>query len=147
MDFDIVPLNLNLIIPFKDNKGERRNLFLLEIGRFSVALSARAGELKTELVDLFGAQFELTIAARSDGTAKRYYWRFKSSKRDRKFNRLIAESIQEYISIFDDHRILRLEEMEEELMYINANQKVIKSMSSAIEQLLTELERQRKGRS
>ena len=140
MNYENPPLNINLIIPFKDNKGEHQILFLGEIDRFKLTLEKRADTLKGDLVDLFGNDFELNIAARSDGNAKRYYWRFKSSKRDRKFNRLNADSNQSYISLLDDSRKLRLKEMEEELIYINANLKVIKSMTDAIEQSKTEQE-------
>ena len=101
-----VPLNINLIIPFKDNKAGRLNLYRKEIEAFKEMLGQRVEELKEELVSLFGENFELTLAARSDGNSRKYYWRFKSSKRDRKYNRLHADSIVEYLRVFDDVRKL-----------------------------------------
>ena len=133
-----VPLNINLIIPFKDNKAGRLNLYRKEIEAFKEMLGQRVEELKEELVSLFGENFELTLAARSDGNSRKYYWRFKSSKRDRKYNRLHADSIVEYLRVFDDERKLRLKETEEELIYINANRKLIKGMLDSIDQAVDE---------
>ena len=132
------PLNINLIIPFKDNKAGRLNLYRKEIEAFKEMLGQRVEELKEELVSLFGENFELTLAARSDGNSRKYYWRFKSSKRDRKYNRLHADSIVEYLRVFDDERKLRLKETEEELIYINANLKLIKGMLDSIDQAVDE---------
>tara|TARA_A100001015_G_scaffold244980_1_gene280774 strand:- start:1397 stop:1831 length:435 start_codon:yes stop_codon:yes gene_type:complete len=132
------PLNINLIIPFKDNKAGRLNLYRKEIEVFKEMLGQRVEELKEELVSLFGENFELTLAARSDGNSRKYYWRFKSSKRDRKYNRLHAGSIVEYLRVFDDERKLRLKETEEELIYINANLKLIKGMLDSIDQAVNE---------
>ena len=89
-------------------------------------------------MSLLGEDFELTLAARSDGNSRKYYWRFKSSKRDRKYNRLHADSIVEYLRVFDDERKLRLKETEEELIYINANLKLIKGMLDSIDQSVDE---------
>lgn len=133
-----VPLNINLIIPFKDNKAGRLNLYRKEIEAFKEMLGQRVEELKEELVSLFGENFELTLAARSDGNSRKYYWRFKSSKRDRKYNRLHADSIVEYLRVFDDERKLRLKETEEELIDINANLKLIKGMLDSIDQAVDE---------
>lgn len=133
-----VSLNINLIIPFKDNKAGRLNLYRKEIEAFKEMLGQRVEELKEELVSLFGENFELTLAARSDGNSRKYYWRFKSSKRDRKYNRLHADSIVEYLRVFDDERKLRLKETEEELIYINANLKLIKGMLDSIDQAVDE---------
>ncbi|GLQ31402.1 hypothetical protein O0V09_15125 [Dasania sp. GY-19] len=133
-----VPLNINLIIPFKDNKAGRLNLYRKEIEAFKEMLGQRVEELKEELVSLLGEDFELTLAARSDGNSRKYYWRFKSSKRDRKYNRLHADSIVEYLRVFDDERKLRLKETEEELIYINANLKLIKGMLDSIDQSVDE---------
>tara|TARA_B100000953_G_scaffold285476_1_gene266083 strand:+ start:217 stop:651 length:435 start_codon:yes stop_codon:yes gene_type:complete len=133
-----VPLNINLIIPFKDNKAGRLNLYRKEIEAFKEMLGQRVEELKEELVSLLGEDFELTLAARSDGNSRKYYWRFKSSKRDRKYNRLHADSIVEYLRVFDDERKLRLKETEEELIYINANLKLIKGMLDSIDQAVDE---------
>ena len=47
-----LPLNINLIIPFKDNKGERLKLYLGEMESFQGRLNNRVEELKEELVDI-----------------------------------------------------------------------------------------------
>ena len=138
--FMTFPLNINLIIPFKDNKGERLKLYLGEMESFQGRLNNRVEELKEELVDIFGNTFELTIAARSDGSTKKYYWRFKSSKQDRKYNRLQADSVVEYLSGMVDKRKLRVKEMELELIYINANMKLLKGMKDSIKQSQNESE-------
>ena len=133
------PLNINLLIPFKDNKGRRLDLYRNEIESFKVALGDRVNDIKTEIAQMFGDSFELTIAARSDGNSKKYYWRFKSSKRDRKYNRLQAETIVSYLADFERDRLLWLKEVEEELIYINANLKLVKGMLDSIDQSVGEL--------
>ena len=52
-----VPLNINLIIPFKDNKAGRLNLYRKEIEAFKEMLGQRVEELKEELVSVFGRGF------------------------------------------------------------------------------------------
>jgi hypothetical protein len=131
-------LNINLIIPFKDNRGGRLKLFRIEIERFKTQLENRVDELKRDLDVVHGADFDLTIAARSDGNSKKYYWRFKSGKRDRKFNRLHAESIVEFLKQTNHRLTLHLKEIEEELILINANLKALKGMLDAIEQSIDE---------
>ena len=131
-------LNINLIIPFKDNRGGRLKLFRIEIERFKNQLENRVDELKRSLEVVHGADFDLTIAARSDGHSKKYYWRFKSGKRDRKFNRLHAESIVEFLKQTNHGLTLHLKEIEEELILINANLKALKGMLDAIEQSIDE---------
>jgi hypothetical protein len=111
-----------------------------EIETFKLQLESRVAELKEELDEIFGDLFELTIAARSDGNSKKFYWRFKSSKQDRKYNRLQAESVVEYLSSVDDKRKLRVKEVEMELIYINANLKLLKGMKDSIEQSVNEAE-------
>lgn len=137
------PLNINLIIPFKDNKDNkdtRLQLYRNEIERYKTQLCDRVTELQGDLESLFGQKFELTLAPRSDGNARKYYWRFKSSKRDRKYNRLNAETVVEYVKNFEPTRKRRLIEIEEELIYINANLKLIKGIIDAIEQSIAEKE-------
>lgn len=138
--FRVEPLNLNILIPFKDNKGQRRNLYRKEIVRYSERLDGRVVELRLELVELFGPDFALNITARSDGNSKKYYWRFKSSKRDRKFNRLGASAVLDYLKAYDEQRRLRVKEIEEELIYINGNLKLVKGMLDAIDQVEDELD-------
>jgi len=134
------PLNINLIIPFKDNKGERQKLYLAEIEVFKAQLESRVEDLKNELDEIFGAMFELSISARSDGSAKKFFWRFKSTKQDRKYNRLQADSVVEYLSRVDDKRKLRVKEIEMELIYINANMKLLKGRRDSIDQSVKELQ-------
>jgi hypothetical protein len=127
-------LNINLIIPFKDNKGLKLTRYKNELGEFQELLTLRVEELKQEIDSLYGKKFILTIGARSDGNSKRYYWRFKARARDRKYTRLYAESVIEYLGDFNDDRKLRLKEIEQELIFINANFKMIKGNLDAIQQ-------------
>lgn len=133
-----IPLNINLIIPFKDNKGDRLKSYRREIEGFRDALDLHVLKLKSDLTELFDSNFDLTLAARSDGNSKKYYWRFKSSKRDRKYNRLSAESIKEYLSVFDHDQKIVLIELEQELIYVNANLKLVKGMLDSIDQVVEE---------
>lgn len=127
-------LNINLIIPFKDNKGERLNLVIREIDAYSDQLESQVAQFRDELDGLFSGNCELTIAGRSDGNAKKYYWRFKSNKQDRKYNRLQAESVLGYLSRIGERQKLRIKEIEGDLILINANFKILKGMKDAIAQ-------------
>ena len=133
------PLNINLIIPFKDNKRARRNLYRTEIDRFRSELEGRVTELRGDIEQLFGSEFELTISSRSDGTTKKFYWRFRSSKRDRKYVRLNANSVVEYFRTLNPDQVIKLKLVEEELIYINANLRLLKGMTDAIVQSETEM--------
>ena len=55
------PLNLNLIIPFKDKKGIRGNRLLLELKKYEEQLHQRAVDLKAELLTAFKSSFGLSI--------------------------------------------------------------------------------------
>ena len=132
------PLNINLIIPFKDNKGDRLKLYLADINVFKEQLELKVEDLKSDLDEIFGTTFELTISARSDGSVKKYYWRFKSSKQDRKYNRLRAESVLKYLATVDETRRFRVKEVESELLGINANMKLLKGMVDSIELTMKE---------
>ncbi len=134
-----IPLNINLLIPFKDNEGARRNLYRKEVERFRDRLEARATELRDDLITNFGEEFELTIAGRSDGTTTKYFWRFRSSKRDRKYVRLNAKTVTDYVRVLDPNQVLQLKDIEEELIYLNANLRLLKGFIDAIEQSESEL--------
>ena len=138
-NLDHSPLNINLLIPFKDNRGFRQNLYLQEIERFRKALEAEVDSIKSELDDLFGKNFELSLVGRSDGNAKRYYWRFKSSKKDRKFNRLNSESLYDYLNKFSDVQKTQLKDIERTIIYVNANLKMLKGMIDSLTQCNDEI--------
>lgn len=137
---DHSPLNINLLIPFKDNIGKRQNLYLIEIERFRKSLEDEVESIKVELDDLFGKEFEISIAGRSDGNSKRYYWRFKSSKKDRKFNRLNSSSLSDYLSKFSDDQKNQLKDIERSIIYINANLKLVKGMIDSLAQCNDEIQ-------
>ena len=139
INFESDPLNINLIIPFKDNKQAKQKLFIRDIERFKLALEREIESIKSELDDLLGSHFELSIVARSDGNAKKYYWRFKSSKRDRKFNRLASDTIRDYLDVFSSEQKRQLFEIERSIIFINANLKLVKAMLDAISQSNEEL--------
>lgn len=132
------PFNINLIVPFKDNKGSKRKLFVAEIESYKKDLEGRAVELKQDLETLFGDALKISIVARSDRGAVSYYWRYKSSKEDRKYRRLANEQMQEYLLTIDQHRRNALKGIEEDLIYINGNLKVLKSMTDALEKTQAE---------
>jgi len=87
----------------------------------------------------FGDNFELAISSRSDGTTRKYFWRFRSSKRDRKYVRLAAVSIQDYLRSLDHEEVLHLKVLEEEIIYLNANLRLLKAMTDSIEQSENEI--------
>ena len=137
-------LNINLLIPFKDNSGARRNLYKAEIEKFRAQLDARASEIGDDLATIFGDNFELAISSRSDGTTRKYFWRFRSSKRDRKYVRLAAVSIQDYLRSLDREEMRHLKVLEEEIIYLNANLRLLKAMADSIEQSENEIAELRK---
>ena len=132
-------LNINLLIPFKDNSGARRNLYKAEIEKFRAQLDTRASEIGDDLATIFGDNFELAISSRSDGTTRKYFWRFRSSKRDRKYVRLAAVSIQDYLRSLDREEKRHLKVLEEEIIYLNANLRLLKAMADSIEQSENEI--------
>lgn len=132
-------LNINLLIPFKDNSGARRNLYKAEIEKFRAQLDTRASEIVDDLATIFGDNFELAISSRSDGTTRKYFWRFRSSKRDRKYVRLAAVSIQDYLRSLDREEMRHLKVLEEEIIYLNANLRLLKAMADSIEQSENEI--------
>lgn len=115
-------------------------MYLQEIERFRKALETEIESIKSELDDLFGKDFELSLVGRSDGNAKRYYWRFKSSKKDRKFNRLNSDSLHEYLNRFSDIQKTQLKEIERTIIYINANLKMVKGMIDSLAQCNDEIQ-------
>lgn len=129
--------NINLLIPFKDNKGDRLNLYKREIESFKSALEGRVETIKESIEEKI-QRSEITILARSDGNSKKYYWRFKSSARDRKYNRLNSEPVIQYLQTLQHEIIAWLVEIEEELIYINANLKLVKGMLDSIDQVASE---------
>lgn len=137
---DHSPLNINLLIPFKDNIGERQKLYSIEIERFRKSLEDEVESIKSELDDLFGKEFEISIVGRSDGNSKRYYWRFKSSKKDRKFNRLNSASLSDYLTKFSDDQKKQLKDIERSIIYINANLKLVKGMIDSLAQCNDEIQ-------
>lgn len=139
MSFDNSPLNINLIIPFKDNRVGRLDLYVQEIHSFKERLEAEIEIFKDKLDTIFGEDFELSIVGRSDGNSKRFYWRFKSSKRDRKFCRLVADTIRDYIGQFSEYQIQQIKQIEEQIIYINANLKLLKGILDSIEISKTEI--------
>ena len=132
-------VNINLLIPFKDTSGARRNLYKAEIEKFRAQLDARASEIGDDLATIFGDNFELAISSRSDGTTRKYFWRFRSSKRDRKYVRLAAVSIQDYLRSLDREEKRHLKVLEEEIIYLNANLRLLKAMADSIEQSENEI--------
>ena len=134
------PLNINLIIPFKDNEGNRLRLYIRSIMDFKLQLEERVEEVLSDLDSLFAGKCKLTITSRSDGHAKKYFWRFKTRDSDRKFHRVTAEPVVEYLSTVHEQQRLRVREHEMELIYINANLKLLKGMMDSIEQSVEEID-------
>jgi len=133
------PLNINLIIPFKDNKGDKQRLHAKCLKGFYDELEYRVEELRLDLPMFFGKDFELVILTRGGAGAKMYYWRFRSIKRSRKYCRLADEIVTDYISDLHADLRLRLREIEEDLIYINANMKVLYTFRDAMEKSKDEL--------
>ena len=134
------PLNLNLIIPFKDNKEPRRKLYLRELVVFRQELELRGAELKVGFDENFKGKSKLSISSRSDGGVKRYYWRFTSNLKKRTFNRLSDPDLRDYLTLdFDREGILGLKKIEEELIYINGNMKMVRNIESTLDRFDEEI--------
>lgn len=127
-----LPLNINLILPFKDNKGFRQKLLDNELCSFESELLEHVESLKCSLAERSVASLKITIMPRSDGSVKMYYWRFKSSKQSRAYSRLSAPIFKTYLDSLDYETVVTLKKVECELIYINFNLKVIKSLRGAI---------------
>ena len=118
MNLDDFPLNINLIIPFKDKKrdGLRNDLSIVEAEMKKVV-----EKLNLEISDTCGEDFKLSILAKRAGKTTRYYWRFKSSKNDRSFKRIYDPAVKEYLETKSSHMQLFILDMENILNIINAN--------------------------
>ncbi len=134
------PLNLNLIIPFKDNKDFSKKLYMKELSQFRDDLEGRVVDLKSKLNERFGSALKISIASRSDGGVKRYYWRFTSKLQKRTFNRLCEPQLQAYLNAeFGRSAILSLKEIEEELIYINGNMKIARTIETTLKKFDEEI--------
>jgi hypothetical protein len=123
---------INIYIPFKDIKGIRQRRFLTDSESVLTDLEKRVGDLKKEVQTLFGDKLQIAIVGRSDGGALAYYWRYRSTQKDRKFRRLANQDWKDYIGTLDKTRLGALRTIEDELIYMNANVKLIKAMRDAI---------------
>ncbi len=127
------PLNLNLIIPFKDKKGIRKNRLLLELRKYEEQLHQSVVDLKSELSKAFKSSFGLSITKRTGTTSNKYYWRMTSRNSKRTFNRLFDEPILKFLGDgFSRREVADLKKVEDELILINANLRLVYHLKGSI---------------
>ena len=124
---------LNLIIPFKDKKGIRQNRLLLELNKYEGQLHQRVVDLKSELSKAFKSSFGLSITKRTGTTSNKYYWRMTSRNSKRTFNRLFDEPILKLLENgFSRREVSDLKKVEDELILINANLRLVYHLKGSI---------------
>jgi len=134
------PLNLNLIIPFKDKKGIWKNRLLLELNKYEGQLHQRVIDLKAELLKAFKVSFGLSIAKRAGTTSNKYYWRMTSRNSKRTYNRLFDEPILKFLEDgFSRREVADLKKVENELILINANLRLVYHLKGSIKDSEREL--------
>lgn len=129
------PLNLNLIISFKDNRQGAHSQLLREIEDFVSAMDQRIGEIKAEMEPLFGEAFPITIAPRTLKSSRTYYWRYRAKDAQRKYARLSDPLFKPVIAGLHPDQIMTLKSVENEVLAINANLVVTHSLTTAITDL------------
>ncbi len=130
------PLNLNLIIPFKDKKGLKKNLLLQRLSVFETQLHERVTLLKEEIADTISNHGGLAIAIKKSRGLAKYYWRLTTRSSKRMHTRLFDGSIQEFVQKrFDDREQHILIYAEEELIYINENLKLVNTIQTSLERV------------
>ncbi len=140
MIYSNFPLNLNLIIPFKDKKGIRKTRLLVELKKYEKQLHQRVVDLKAELLTVFKSSFGLSITKRTGTTSNKYYWRKTSRKSKRTYNRLSDECIINFLNDgFSRREVRDLQDAENELILINANLRLVYHIEGAIKDTAKEL--------
>ena len=134
------PLNINLYIPFKDNKGARRARCRLELETFREEIIARAEELKEEVGQIFARGEGMSMLSKSDGNSKKYYWRIKAGEPSRRYFRLAADEPRAIFERTSEICQMRLIEIEQEIISLNANLRLVKGMLDSIDQYEQEQE-------
>lgn len=126
------PLNLNLIISFKDNKEGVHARLLREIDDFAGELDERVSQIKGEIETLFGTDFPLSIYVRALKTTRTYFWRYRGKAAQRKYARLTDSIFKPVVTSLHPDQVITLRSIESELLTINANLLVIHALKNAI---------------
>jgi len=125
------PLNINLIISFKDNKRGWRSRLDREIEAHMILIEERVQEIKEEMIPIFGPDFEIGIFARANRAARSFTWRYRATSKNRKHARLCDPSFSEVWSrLHHDQRIV-LRSIEQELLALNANLSILGAIKNA----------------
>ena len=124
-------LNLNLIIPFKDNRDAFTS-YVLSLDSFRDELEGEVVRCQSVLESLFSSNQKITIASRSSGSAKKYFWRLTGTGMNRSYSRLNDEHIKPVIETMNRNQLILLIEIEETLVYVNGNMKAIRGMLDSI---------------
>lgn len=126
-------ISLNLIIPFKDNKGEKLEAYLSELFQYQETLFRRADELQSELDMILDDEFEMRLVKRKLKNGFQYSWRFKSSKKNRTPTRLSDPKKIEYLkTLHHDYRSFVVY-IESNLLPVNSNLDLVSQMIAIIE--------------
>ncbi|EIF42846.1 hypothetical protein DOK_11716 [gamma proteobacterium BDW918] len=125
------PLNINLIISFKDNKREWRSRLDREIESQMLLIDERVREIKEEMIPVFGPDFEIAIFARANRAARSFTWRYRASTKNRKHARLCDPSFAEVLARLHPDQRITLRSIEVELLALNANLSILGAIKNA----------------
>lgn len=130
---------INIYIPFKDNKDEtKQSLFLGRLKADSDRIEKRIEALRAD-AEVLAGDIKIGVVCRSDNGTPTYYWRYKSKTKNRKFHRLSNKDLFEYLCSFTTERMDTLIRIEEEIIYCNANLKILYKYRSEISKTNSEL--------
>lgn len=131
---------INIYIPFKDNKDGRKQSHFLGVLNVDIQnIDKKIDSLISDAKVLVG-DIDIGIVCRSDNGTPAYYWRYKSKIKGRKFYRLSNDDLFDYLCTLPSRHIDTLGGIEEDLIYCNANLRIIYKFKNEIKKTNLEIE-------
>lgn len=120
---------------FEFSSSKQQALLLVHIERLKEMSVCDIDDIKLQLDELTLEQFPLSIQKRRVGAYDQYFWRFKSNKgnnQQRRFVRLSHEDLEDFLETCPHDFLLQLKRIEEMLIKLNANMKLVASLSAIV---------------
>ena len=135
------PLNINLIIPFKDNNDLGKNTTKRRMVDFQNEILSRVDDISDYLKSRFGSDFGLQIKRRNSRGIVGFHWRIIEKDNKSIFRRLNDDQCIDLLKTnLDREGRLEMVEIEKELLCLNANMRVSKIIEQSIDLLVQEHE-------
>lgn len=134
------PLNLNLILTFKDNSENGSNIILQNLATLEQNIIERASQLEAYKNSLFEDFTKLEIVIRNHRSTLTICWREKKPKNYRDYYRLNSNQLSDCIESIRGSKLEWLFEIEKEVLILNGNLKLISWHRSILKNTQVELE-------